>query len=47
MKKEEIIKKYKTEALMGIDDLRAIISMLRAPDGCPWDKVQTHGKYTQ
>ena len=42
MKKEEIIKKYKTEALMGIDDLRAIISMLRAPDGCPWDKVQTH-----
>lgn len=42
MKKEDIIQKYRTEAKMGIDDLRAIISMLRAPDGCPWDKVQTH-----
>lgn len=42
MKKEEIIKKYNTDAPMNIEDLRAIISMLRAPDGCPWDKVQTH-----
>lgn len=42
MKKENIIQKYRTEVKMGIDDLRAIISMLRAPDGCPWDKVQTH-----
>ncbi len=25
-----------------IDDLRAILARLREPDGCPWDRVQTH-----
>lgn len=25
-----------------IDDLIAIMARLREPDGCPWDKVQTH-----
>lgn len=25
-----------------IDDLRQIMALLRAPDGCPWDRVQTH-----
>lgn len=25
-----------------INDLIAIVRRLRAPDGCPWDKVQTH-----
>ena len=25
-----------------IDDLLLIMKILRAPDGCPWDKVQTH-----
>lgn len=25
-----------------INDLIAIMKKLRAPDGCPWDKVQTH-----
>ena len=25
-----------------INDLLSIITALRAPDGCPWDKVQTH-----
>ena len=25
-----------------VDDLVAIVKKLRAPDGCPWDKVQTH-----
>ncbi len=25
-----------------IEDLLAIMSRLREPDGCPWDKVQTH-----
>ena len=25
-----------------IDDLIAIVARLREPDGCPWDKVQTH-----
>ena len=26
----------------GIEDLRRIMDILRAPDGCPWDRVQTH-----
>ena len=25
-----------------IDDLRQIMALLRAPDGCPWDRVQSH-----
>ena len=25
-----------------VDDLTAIVRRLRQPDGCPWDKVQTH-----
>lgn len=25
-----------------VDDLRRIMRLLRAPDGCPWDRVQTH-----
>ena len=31
------LKKFKT-----IDDLSGIIRTLRGPDGCPWDKKQTH-----
>ncbi len=26
----------------GYDDLLEIIRLLRSPDGCPWDRVQTH-----
>ena len=26
----------------GMDDLLAIMARLRAPDGCPWDREQTH-----
>ena len=26
----------------GLDDLRAIMALLRGEDGCPWDRVQTH-----
>ena len=26
----------------GIDQLTAIVAQLRAPDGCPWDREQTH-----
>ena len=26
----------------GMDDLVRIMEILRAPDGCPWDRVQTH-----
>ena len=29
-------------ALPGIDQLTAIVAQLRAPDGCPWDREQTH-----
>lgn len=25
-----------------IEDLKSIIAVLRAPDGCPWDRAQTH-----
>ncbi len=25
-----------------LDRLRAIVSLLRSPDGCPWDREQTH-----
>lgn len=25
-----------------IDDLISIVTLLRAPDGCPWDRAQTH-----
>ena len=27
-------------------DLEAILSRLRAPDGCPWDRIQTHASLT-
>ena len=26
----------------GMDDLVRIMEILRAPDGCPWDREQTH-----
>lgn len=26
----------------GFEDLRRLVQVLRAPDGCPWDRVQTH-----
>lgn len=28
--------------MSAIDDLRETVARLRAPDGCPWDKEQTH-----
>lgn len=31
----------------GMDDLIKIVKCLRAPDGCPWDKVQTHQSIRQ
>ncbi|MBQ6205961.1 MAG: nucleoside triphosphate pyrophosphohydrolase, partial [Oscillospiraceae bacterium] len=27
----------------GWEDLLAIVRDLRSPEGCPWDRVQTHG----
>lgn len=41
-KKQQIVNKYKTDVKMSIDDLRVITELLRAPDGCPWDREQTH-----
>ena len=38
MTKEELLSKSK----YGFDDLVAIIGILRAPNGCPWDAEQTH-----
>jgi MazG family protein len=29
-------------SLSGLDQLRAIVAALRAPNGCPWDQEQTH-----
>jgi len=26
----------------GFEDLRALVRLLRSPEGCPWDSVQTH-----
>ena len=28
--------------MSAIDDLRQTVARLRAPDGCPWDREQTH-----
>ena len=30
------------DELARYEDLRAIVARLRAPDGCPWDREQTH-----
>ena len=38
MTKEEL----KNKERYSFDDLRAIVDILRAPDGCPWDREQTH-----
>ena len=33
---------FQVKDAYGVDDLRKIIELLRSPDGCPWDRVQTH-----
>ena len=38
MSKSELLKKDRFD----FDDLCEIVEILRAPDGCPWDKEQTH-----
>ena len=38
--------KIKVEKISGkytVDELLQIMKMLRSPDGCPWDREQTHG----
>ncbi len=38
IEKQELLQKTR----FSLDDLKEIIVRLRAPDGCPWDKVQTN-----
>lgn len=33
---------YEIEVVSAIQELTAIVARLRAPDGCPWDREQTH-----
>ena len=33
---------YPEKAVYTYDDLVDILRILRAPDGCPWDREQTH-----
>ena len=33
--------------MAAIDDLRSTMARLRAPDGCPWDREQTHQTLTR
>lgn len=33
---------FEQKAQYGIADLREIVRLLRSPEGCPWDKEQTH-----
>ena len=35
-------KDFEIKQRYNIDDLVAIIKVLRAPGGCPWDREQTH-----
>lgn len=33
---------FERKTAYNVDDLRRIVSLLRAPGGCPWDGAQTH-----
>ena len=37
----------KNKEYYNVYDLVEIVKILRSPDGCPWDKVQTHGTIRQ
>lgn len=39
---EKLVAEVQVEAHLAFDEFVATIEALRAPDGCPWDKVQTH-----
>lgn len=39
---EKLVAEVQVEAHPAFDEFVATIEALRAPDGCPWDKVQTH-----
>ncbi len=38
----ETARKLKEKSNYTVDDLRVIMELLRAPDGCPWDREQDH-----
>ncbi len=42
-KEKELLK---AKEKFGIEDLLLIVKILRAPDGCPWDREQTHKSIT-
>ena len=33
---------FQKKAHYNVEDLRRIMALLRQPDGCPWDRAQTH-----
>ena len=33
---------YKRKEKYTVDDLLTIMRLLRTPEGCPWDRAQTH-----
>ena len=33
---------FEKKSFYGVEDLREIVRILRAPGGCPWDREQTH-----
>ena len=37
-----MIKDFEFKTKYSIDDLVEIIRLLRTPEGCPWDREQTH-----
>ena len=39
---EQEKERLKRQTTYTIDDLRLIVSILRSPEGCPWDREQTH-----
>ena len=43
---EELFKRSETDA-EAFARLQRVIEILRAPDGCPWDRAQTHESLTR
>lgn len=43
----DIINEMKSKTRFNADDLRKIMVILRSPDGCPWDREQTHKSIRQ
>ena len=36
------MKDFEIKERYNVEDYRALIRFLRGPDGCPWDRAQTH-----